>query len=58
MTEAFRLIDPVWIEHHPPASTDGRTETYELVAFPPFGKPVWKTLEYGTGKVRPDNPSR
>ena len=45
MTEAFRLIDPVWTEHHPPASTDGRTETYELVAFPPFGKPVWKPLE-------------
>ena len=45
VVEAFRLADPVWIEHHPPASTDGRTETYDLVVFPPFGKPVWKSLD-------------
>ena len=45
VAEAFRLADPVWIEHRPPASTDGRTETYDLVVFPRFGKPVWKPLD-------------
>ena len=24
---------PVWIEHHPPETTDGRSETFELVLF-------------------------
>jgi hypothetical protein len=23
----------VWIEHHPPETTDGATETFDLVAF-------------------------
>jgi hypothetical protein len=23
----------VWIEHHPPATTDGSSETFDLVAF-------------------------
>jgi len=23
----------VWIEHHPPVATDGRSETFELVLF-------------------------
>lgn len=45
VVEAFRLIDPVWIEHHGPAVTDGATETWELVVFPPFGKPSWKPLD-------------
>ncbi len=31
--------------NHPPASTDGRTETVELVLFPPFGKPSWNALD-------------
>lgn len=43
--EAFRLIDPVWIEHHPSETTDGSTETAELVVFPPAGKPCWKPLD-------------
>jgi len=24
---------PVWIEHHPPVTTDGRSETFDLVLF-------------------------
>ncbi len=32
--EQHRLPTPlVWIEHHPPATTDGRTEVFELVLF-------------------------
>jgi hypothetical protein len=27
----------VWIEHHPPLSTDGNTETFDLVAFSSYG---------------------
>jgi hypothetical protein len=27
----------VWIEHHPPFSTDGDTETFDLVAFSSYG---------------------
>ena len=45
VTAAFRLADPVWIEHHPPAATDGRTETWELLVFPPFGGPSYKPLD-------------
>ncbi|QIN85440.1 hypothetical protein GBA63_22325 (plasmid) [Rubrobacter tropicus] len=47
VVEAFRLVDPVWIEHHPPAATDGRTETWELVVFPTTGRPSWKALDRG-----------
>ncbi len=33
-----RLPTPiVWIEHHPPISTDGSTETFDLVAFSSYG---------------------
>lgn len=45
VTAAFGLSDPVWIEHHPPATTDGSTETVELVVFSAFGKPSWKPLD-------------
>ncbi len=32
--EAHRLPTPlVWIEHHPPETTDGHTETFEMVQF-------------------------
>ena len=32
--EAHRLSTPlVWIEHHPPETIDGRTETFEIVLF-------------------------
>ena len=32
--ESHRLPTPlVWIEHHPPATTDSRTETFEMVLF-------------------------
>jgi hypothetical protein len=30
---SFGLKRPVWIEHHPPESTDGRSETFDLVLF-------------------------
>ncbi len=34
VVEAYRLPTPlVWIEHHPPDATDGRTETFEMVLF-------------------------
>ncbi len=51
----------VWIEHHPPETTDGETETFELVTFDSYevqerahylgergvrlGMPRWKTLD-------------
>lgn len=46
--EAFRLIDPVWIEHHPPETTDGSTDTFELVHFVPGSRPEWKALDRDT----------
>ena len=48
VAESFRLVDPVWIEHHPPSATDGSTETWELVVFPAFGEPSWKPLDRAT----------
>ncbi len=48
IAKAFRLDDPLWIEHHGPESTDGSTETFELVCFPAFGKPSWKPLDRAT----------
>lgn len=45
VTEAFRLINPIWLEHHPPETTDGSTETVELVVFSPDSKPTWKPLD-------------
>ena len=51
----------VWIEHHPPETTDGTTETFELVVFDSYevqerapylgergvrlGTPRWKSLD-------------
>jgi hypothetical protein len=33
-----RLAAPLaWIEHHPPLSTDGNTETFDLVTFSSYG---------------------
>jgi hypothetical protein len=46
--EAFQLPEVVWIEHHPAATTDGTTETYELVDFSAVGKPSWKPLDGAT----------
>lgn len=48
VAEAFHLDDPLWIEHHGPESTDGSTETFELVCFPALGKPVWEPLDRAT----------
>ncbi len=56
-----RLPIPVWIEHYPPETTDGTSETFELVVFSSYeirerapylgrarltiGEPTWKTLD-------------
>ncbi len=45
VTAAFGLADPVWIEHHPPSTTDGSTETVELVVFLGFGGTSYKPLD-------------
>lgn len=57
------LSGPIWIEHYPPEATNGRTETFELVAFSSYkvreilrggsrrykiGKPSWKPLDRKT----------
>ena len=54
-------VPPVWIEHYPKETTDGHSETFELVVFSSYevkerapylgetrltiGEPVWKTLD-------------
>ncbi len=54
-------VPPVWIEHYPTETTDGTTETFELVVFSSYevkewapylgerrltiGEPTWKTLD-------------
>ncbi len=54
-------LPPVWIEHYPKESTDGHSETFELVVFSSYavkerapylgetrltiGEPTWKTLD-------------
>ena len=48
VSAAFRLAEPVWIEHHPPAATDGRTETFELAVFLGFGGVSYKPLDRRT----------
>ena len=56
-----RLPIPVWIEHYPPETTDGTSETFELVVFSSYeikerapylgeirltiGEPIWKPLD-------------
>jgi hypothetical protein len=30
---SYARIGPVWIEHYPPKTTDGRSETFDLVLF-------------------------
>ena len=53
----YRLSAPiVWIEHHPPETTDGDTETFDLVAFSSYevrerGPYLGETrLTVGTGR--------
>jgi hypothetical protein len=54
-------LAPVWMEHYPKETTDGHSETFELVVFSSYevkerapylretrltlGEPVWKTLD-------------
>lgn len=56
-----RLSIPVWIEHYPPQTTDGASETFQLVVFSRYevrerapylgqtqltiGEPTWKPLD-------------
>lgn len=55
-----KLLVPIWIEHYPPESTDGRAETFDLVVFghheareivrggvlrTEIGPPTWKRLD-------------
>ncbi len=63
-----RLPAPVvWIEHHPPETTNGRTETFDLVAFSSYevkergpylgetrlmvGEATWKRITRGMVEV-------
>jgi hypothetical protein len=55
------VLPPVWIEHYPKETTDGYSETFELVVFSSYevkerapylgetrltiGEPTWKTLD-------------
>jgi hypothetical protein len=57
----------VWIEHHPPETTDGNTETFDLVAFSSYkvkerapyigetrlslGEATWKRITRGMVEV-------
>jgi hypothetical protein len=62
------LTPPImWIEHHPPESTDGSTETFDLVAFSSYevnerapymgetrlslGEATWKRITRGMVEV-------
>ena len=38
----------MWIEHHPPAATDGHIETFELAVFLGFGGVSYKALDRRT----------
>ncbi len=62
----------VWIEHHPPETTDGETETFDLVTFDCYeaherapylgehgvrlGTPEWRSLDRGTVEVLVGSP--
>jgi hypothetical protein len=61
------LSVPVWIEHYPPETTNGTSETFELVVFSSYeirewapylgetrltlGEPTWKSLDRETVEV-------
>ncbi len=57
-------LPPIWIEHYPPETTDGASETFEMVVFSIYevterapylgetiltiGEPTWKMLDRET----------
>ena len=57
-------LPPIWIEHYPPETTDGASETFEMVVFSSYevtqrapylgaimltiGEPTWKMLDRET----------
>jgi len=61
------LLPPIWIEHYPPETTDGSSETFEMVVFSSYeviekarylretsltiGEPTWKALDRETVEV-------
>lgn len=72
---AFGLPVPlVWIEHHPPETTNGKTETFDLVAFGHYevreivreeegpireiGPPTWRRLDRRSVEVLLGRPLR
>jgi hypothetical protein len=60
-------LPPIWIEHYPPETTDGSSETFEMVVFSSYevierapylgetrltiGEPTWKALDRETVEV-------
>jgi hypothetical protein len=60
-------LPPIWIEHYPPETTDGSSETFEMVVFSRYevierapylgetrltiGEPTWKALDRETVEV-------
>ncbi len=57
--EAHRLPTTplVWIEHHPPATTDGRTETFEMVLFDSYEVRERRAPYLGDRAVEIGNPT-
>ena len=51
VVKAFGLEDLLWTCHHGPGSTDGRTETYELVVFRAGSGPSWRPLDRASVEV-------
>ena len=60
-------LPPIWIEHYPPETTNGASETFEMVIFSSYevtekapylgetsltiGEPTWKTLDRETVEI-------
>src|SRR3712207_9365406 len=60
-------LPPIWIEHYPPETTDGASETFEMVVFSSYevterapylgatkltiGEPTWKMLDRDTVEI-------
>ena len=56
--EAHHLRTPlVWIEHHPPETTDGRTEVFEMVLFDSYGVKEARSSYLGDRAVEIGSPT-
>ena len=53
MLEAFQPANPLWIEHHGPNSTDGRTEPTSWWSTLCRFEPSWKPLRIGRAWIGP-----